>query len=107
MDLTCWWPGGLAWYGVDVTMRFAGAARYVGAERRVGVAVARGEREKEARYGPGVLPLAFEAGGRLGAKGELTLKRLADAAAECAGGYDTRRGLATRLRISALLGLRR
>ena len=98
MDLTCWWPGGLEWYGVDVTMRFAGAARYIGAERRVGLAVARGEREKEARYGHGVLPLAFEAGGRLGAKSELTLRRLADAAAEHVGGFGTRQGLVMRWR---------
>ena len=98
MDATCWFPSSLDWYGIDVTVRYAGATRYVGSHRRAGVAAARGEQEKKARYGNGVLPLAFEAGGRLGEESDRTLQRLADAAAANSNGFTTRRGLAARWR---------
>lgn len=98
MDLTCWFPGILDWHGIDVTVRFAGATRYVGAATRAGAAAARGEREKHRHYGQGVLPIAMEAGGRMGVESASHLQRLADAAASVTGGYDTRRGLAARWR---------
>ena len=98
MDLTCWFPGLMEWHGIDVTVRFAGASRYVGSATRAGAAAARGEREKHAHYGRDVLPLAMEAGGRMGHESEGHLQRLAEAAAGVAGGYDTRRGLAARWR---------
>ena len=98
MDVTCWWPGGLEWFGVDVTVRYAGATRYHGADRRAGAAARRGEKEKHARHGKDVLPLALEAGGRLGAGSECTLRRLADAALSTCNGFSTRRGLVARWR---------
>ena len=98
MDITCWFPGSLDWYGLDVTVRYAGATRYVGAARRPGLAASRGEKEKKARYGNDVLPIAFEAGGRMGEESERALQQLADAADACCGDFSTRRGLATRWR---------
>ena len=93
MDVTVWWPGSLEWFGLDVTIRYAGATRYVGAQRNPGKAAAQAEKEKEQRYGRDVLPLAFEAGGRLGRGSETTLRRLADAAVSASGGILTRRGV--------------
>ena len=93
MDVTVWWPGALAWYGIDATVRFAGASRYVGAQCRAGAAAAQAEREKVRRYGRDVLPLAYEAGGRLGPGSESTLQRLADAAVASSAGILSRRGL--------------
>ena len=98
MDVTVWWPGSLEWYGIDATVRYAGAARYVGAQRAPGKAAAQAEREKVKRYGRDVLPLAFEAGGRLGPHSEATLQRLADAAVSSSGGYLTRKGLLSQWR---------
>ena len=86
MDVTAWWPGALAWYGIDVTVRYAGATRYAGAHRRAGQAAAAAEAEKRRRYGRDVLPLAFEAGGRLGDASMQSLQRLAEAAAAASGG---------------------
>ena len=95
MDLTVWWPGSTAWYGIDVTIRYAGATRYYGAEKKAGVAAAAAEREKHRRYGRDVLPVAFEAGGRLGLESITSLQRLADAAATCAATHSvlTRQGI--------------
>jgi hypothetical protein len=93
MDVTVWWPGSLQWNGVDVTVRYAGAVRYVGAQLNPGKAAVRAEKEKRARYGRDVLPLAMEAGGRMGPGSEASLQRLADAAVAFSGGFLTRRGL--------------
>ena len=93
MDVTVWWPGALEWYGIDATVRFAGASRYVGAQRRAGAAAAQAEKEKVRRYGRDVLPLAYEAGGRLGPGSESTLQRLADAAVTSTSGLLSRRGI--------------
>ena len=100
MDLTVWWPGSTAWFGLDVTIRYAGAARYVGADANAGRAAAMAEREKHRRYGRDVLPLAFEAGGRLGRESTDAMQRLADAAAEAATGHSvlTRQGLVAQWR---------
>ena len=98
MVVTVWWPSSVEWYGIDVTVRYAGASRYVGAQRKPGAAAARAEKEKKARYGRDVLPLAFEAGGRLGLGSEATLQRLATAAVASSGGVLTRRGLLARWR---------
>ena len=97
MDVTAWWPGDAAWYAVDVTIRHPGAARYGAAGRRAGVAAQMAEREKHRRYGPEVIPLAFESGGRLGDEGAAGLEQLAAvaAASEC---ITTSRGLVTRWR---------
>ena len=65
-DVTAWWPEALEWFGIDVTVRYAGATRYTGAPRRAGQAADAAESEKRRRYGRDVLPLAFEAGGRMG-----------------------------------------
>ena len=100
MDVTVWWPGTTAWFGIDVTIRYAGASRYYGADRKAGTAAAAAEREKHRRYGRDVLPLAFEAGGRLGELSLLTLRRLADTVATAAGGQHltTRQGMLTQWR---------
>ena len=98
MDVTVWWPGAMEWFGVDVTVRYAGAARYVGAPRRAGAAAAAAEAEKKRRYGRDVLPLAFEAGGRLGIASVASLQRLADAAVAASGGLLNRTALLARWR---------
>ena len=98
MDVTAWWPGALEWYGVDVTVRYAGATRYSGAPRRAGQAANAAEREKHRRYGRDVLPLAFEAGGRLGPASMRALQRLADAAAASSGGLLNRTALLAKWR---------
>ena len=98
LDVTCWWPGSVQWFVFDVTVRFAGATRYFGADHTLGAAAARGAREKHARYGKDVLPLAYEVGGRLGQEGIDALQRVAEAATSAAGGPDKARSLALRLR---------
>ena len=80
LDVTVWFPGAVQWFPIDVTVRYAGATRYVGADRRAGTAAMRAEAEKVRRYGVGVWPLAFEQGGRLGPASQMTLARLAEAA---------------------------
>ena len=110
MDITVWWPGSTAWFGLDVTIRYAGATRYVGAQRTAGKAADIAEREKHRRYGRDVLPVAFEAGGRLGLDSMASLQRLADAAVTAAGGGRvlTRQGLVAqwRRRLEGALALR-
>ena len=69
LDVTVWFPGATEWFPIDVTVRYAGASRYVEAERTEGMAAKRSEREKLQKYGTGVCPLAFEQGGRLGPQG--------------------------------------
>ena len=98
MDLTVWFPGAVEWHGVDVTIRFPGAARYTGASYRPGRAATKAEEEKIARYGRDVLPIAYETGGRLGAHSTLSIKRLAQLAAQAAGGLTTPQSLETRWR---------
>ena len=80
MDLTVWWPGTTAWYGIDVTIRYAGSSRYYGSQNKPGAAAAAAEREKHRRFGRDVLLVAFEAVGRLGPESIASLQRLADAA---------------------------
>ena len=98
MDVTVWWPGAMEWYGIDVTVRYAGSTRYVGAQRKAGKAAAAAEAEKYRRYGRDVLPLAFEAGGRLGTASIASLQRLADAAVAASGGILNRTALLARWR---------
>ena len=83
---------------VSTSLRYAGAARYVGSANRAGAAAAKGEQEKHKHYGSGVLPIAMEAGGRMGRESDGHLQRLADVAAGVAAGFQTRRGLAARWR---------
>ena len=63
MDVTVWFPGSIEWFPIDVTVRFAGATRYVGSDQRPGTAAGRAEREKFHIYiyiyGGGVCPLAL------------------------------------------------
>ena len=80
LDITVWFPGWTTLFAIDVTIRFAGATRYTSARNTPGAAAARAEREKTARYGNTVVPLAFEHGGRLGALGMQGLHSLAEAA---------------------------
>ena len=98
MDLTVWFPGAVDWHGIDVTIRFPGAARYTGASYRPGRAATKAEEEKVARYGRDVLPVAFETGGRLGARSTASLRRLAQLAAQTTGGLTTPQSLETRWR---------
>ena len=44
MDLMVWWPGSMAWYGLDVTVRYAGSSRYYGAQHKAGAAARAAER---------------------------------------------------------------
>ena len=98
LDVITWFPAGTEWFPVDVTVRYAGATRYVGAERTAGTAAKRGEQEKFKKYGAGVGPLAFEQGGRLGPAGKATLDRLAEAAVAARPGATTKRQLVLRWR---------
>ena len=98
LDVTCWFPGRIEWFALDVTIRFPGSKRYVGAARKAGEAASVGEREKVRRYGQDVLPLAFETGGRLGAASMRSLQTLALAAQASSIGASTTRGLANQWR---------
>ena len=105
LDVTCWFPGRIEWYALDVTIRFPGSKRYVGAARKAGEAASVGEKEKVRRYGQDVLPLAFETGGRLGIASMRSLQALATAAQASSVGASTTRGLANhwRRRLEATL----
>ena len=98
MDLTCWLPGMPEWHGIDVTVRYPGATRYYGAADHVGKAATKAEAEKVRRYGKGVLPLAYETGGRLGVGSMNSLRQLAAKAAAVDGGFLTAAGLENRWR---------
>ena len=64
MDVVLGVPGLETHLLIDVSIRSVAASRYAGAA--AGQAAIAGEKEKLKRYGPSVLPLVFEAGGRLG-----------------------------------------
>ena len=66
LDLCVHWPGSSAQLLIDVSMRSHHATRCGASAPRPGAAVAGGEGDTARRYGPGVLPLVFEAAGRLG-----------------------------------------
>ena len=100
MDLTCWFPGGMDWNGIDVTVRYPGATRYYGSADHAGKAANKAEAEKARRYGESVIPMAFETGGRLGTKSSDGLKKLAMQAAESHGGLLSAAGLENRWRRS-------
>ena len=98
LDVTCWFPGCIEWFAFDVTVRYPGSQRYVGAPWRKGEAAAAGENDKFRRYGQEVLPLAFETGGRLGSASIQSLQRLALAACSSSVCALTYRGLVNRWR---------
>ena len=98
LNVTCWFPGCIEWFAFDVTVRYPGSQRYVGAPWRQGVAATAGEKDKFRRYGQEVLPLAFETGGRLGSVGMQSLQRLALAACSSSVCALTSRGLVNRWR---------
>jgi len=69
---------------IDVSIRCPLAARYTCAYKQAGHAADKAAEEKFERYGPHVLPLAFESFGRLGTAGRRTLEVQALHAAACA-----------------------
>ena len=68
VDLVVRWPGGWRSFLLDVSVRSHFAGRYAAATR-AGAAAGTGKREKARRYGLEVLPVVFEANGRLGEAG--------------------------------------
>lgn len=66
LDVVAKFPGGNTQYKLDVTLRSAYAESYGTTHTCVGLAAAAGERHKLDRYGPTVLPIAFETLGRMG-----------------------------------------
>ena len=79
MDVVLGVPGVEALMLVDVSIRSAAADRY--SKNKAGAAAAAGEQEKTKRYGNAVMPLVFEAGGRLGYESQQTLTSIVSAAA--------------------------
>ena len=84
LDLVVTFPGSFAQSWVDVSIRCPHAERYAQASSVPGEAAAKAAEEKHDRYGPFVLPLAFESYGRLGTAGRCTLEALAVHAGACA-----------------------
>ena len=84
LDLVVSFPGAFAQSWVDVSIRCPHAKRYGRADHVPGEAAAKAADEKHERYGPFVLPLAFESYGRLGSAGRRTLEILAAHAGACA-----------------------
>ena len=76
LDLCVHWPGSPAQLLLDVSVRSQHATRYGASASRPGAAAASGEGDKERRYGLNVLPLVFEAAGRLGVGSRASLEAL-------------------------------
>ena len=66
LDIVCTFPGATSYHAVDVSIRSPDAERYGTADIRPGAAAASGEADKLRRYGPTVLPVVIETGGRMG-----------------------------------------
>ena len=67
LDLYVLFPGSVAPFYLDVTIRCPHAARYGLAWRSPGYAASAAVRQKEARYGTGVITVAMESHGRFAA----------------------------------------
>ena len=83
MDIVAQWPGSSVQWWLDVSVRAASAIKHQrceGATMMPGAAAAAGEKEKRQRYGDAVRAIVFETQGRLGNRGQRTLKELAAAA---------------------------
>ncbi len=83
-DISVHFPGEGFLTHLDVSVRAAGAERYVaqrGHSRRVAHAAERGESEKLDRYGPQMRPIIIEDGGRLGPESTIVVHDLASRAA--------------------------
>ena len=76
LDLYVHWPGSPARLLIDVSIRSHHATRYGASATRPGAVAASGEGDKARTYGPTVLPLVFEAAGRLGAGSRASLEAL-------------------------------
>ena len=80
LDVVACWPGQCEQHCIDVTIRCPYGVRYERAGVAPGVASSTAEKEKKARYGPSVLPLAYETLGRLGLESQRALQQLAQQA---------------------------
>ena len=80
LDVVACWPGQCAQHCIDVTIRCPYGVRYERTGVAAGVASRTSEKEKKARYGPTVLPLAYETLGRLGLESQHALQQLAQQA---------------------------
>ena len=74
------WPGQCAQHCVDVAIRCPYGVRYERIGVAAGVASSTAEKEKKARYGQTVMPLAYETLRRLGLESQLALQQLAQQA---------------------------
>ena len=83
LDLVVSFPGAFMQCWIDVSIRCPLAERYGRADQVPGEAAAKAAEEKHERYGPYVLPLAFETYGRLGSAVRRTLEILAAHAGAC------------------------
>ena len=84
MDVVAHFHGTLSQKWLDVTVRSAHTERYERAKATPGLAARTAEAEKHARYGDQVVPVVFEALGRLGSEGADALRTLVSAAAAAA-----------------------
>ena len=80
MDVVLQVPGRACAHWIDVSIRSAAAVRYPAA-RTAGAPSAAGERDKVDRYGGRVLPLIFEARGRLGRRSMESLQSIVSSCA--------------------------
>ena len=76
MDIVVTFPGSLRQHRVDVTIHSPFAESCARADRVAGAAASAAESAKQSRYGPSVLPVAFETCGRLGYKSIVSLQFL-------------------------------
>ena len=97
-DVTLRWPSEGLLTHVDVSVRAAGADRYLSQARRgIARAATVAEREKHDHYGPFMRPFAIEDGGRIGPQSLELLSELSLRAAAHSRGLTTSRPLMARL----------
>ena len=82
LDLYVVFPGAVAPFYIDVTIRCPRAERYAQAWRRPGAAATAAVKQKEARYGPRVITVAMESYGRIAVESVAGLEFLAARAGE-------------------------